>query len=346
MSSPYQHALVITGGASGIGAACVRDALSRGWLVAFCDIVPIALVPPGLLHDHAVYVQADVRDVPSMESFHNHALQFFRDHNVGVVPTLSVVASAGISRRGDPEQVKLMKDINEGGTLNLLWAFAKEIEEEKGLFVSLSSIVAAEDIAVKGDEEYKATKQEALRIATEEASDTLSVRGFAVAPGAIDTPMTRHESIFAMLLLGAAQVFGKPEHPLHSKVTELAGVQPGATSAEIFAGLLGPELVEAPDFARLRRKMDSDPELAKFSKWYMVYSNVRDEDGKIHPRPELITRAAEVLAQLDVVLSPEEVAKQMLDQLESGQPYEGGLMRVYSRSGDNRITELLGSFAG
>ena len=86
MSSSYQNALVITGGASGIGAACVRDALNRGWLVAFCDIVPIALAPPDLLHDHAVYVQADVRDVPSMASFRNHALQSFRDHNVGVVP--------------------------------------------------------------------------------------------------------------------------------------------------------------------------------------------------------------------------------------------------------------------
>ena len=184
-----------------------------------------------------------------------------------------MVASAGISRRGDPEQVKLMKDINEGGTLNLLWAFANDLKE-KGLFVSLSSIVAAENMAVKGDEEYQATKQEAFRIATEEAGDTLGVRGFAVAPGAIDTPMTRHESIFAMLFLGAAQVFGKQGHPLYAKITELAGVEQGASPADIFTGLLGPSLVDSRDFARLRSKMDADPELEKIAKWYLVYSNV------------------------------------------------------------------------
>lgn len=345
MSQPYQHALVITGGASGIGAACVRDALQRGWLVAFCDIVPIALAPPDLLHDHAVYMQADVRDAPSMKTFRDHALQSFRDHNLGEVPQLSVVASAGISRRGDPEQVRLMKDINEGGTLNLLWAFAKDLSE-KGLFVSMASIVAAEDMPVKGDEEYKATKQEAFRIATEEAGDTLGVRGFAVAPGAIDTPMTRHESIFAMLLLGAAQIFGQPHHAMHAQIAELAGVAAGATPAEIFAGLLGPELVEAPDFARLAGRLEKDPQLERMGKPYMLYSNVRDEEGHLHPRPELIARAAEVLAQLDVVLSPEEVARQMLDQFETGEAVEGGMMRVYSRNGENRITELLGAFNG
>ncbi len=345
MSQQFPHALVVTGGASGIGASCVRDALDRGWLVAFCDIVPIALAPPDLLHDHAVYVQADVRDVPSMQAFREHAIQAFRDHNVGTVPPLSVVASAGISRRGDPEQVRLMKDINEGGTMNLLWAFANDLGEE-GLFVSLSSIVAAEDIAVKGDEEYKATKKEAKRIAIEEARDTFNVRGFAVAPGAIDTPMTRHESIFAMLLLGAAQVFGKPDHPLHSEVTKLAGVAAGATPADIFAGLLGPELVDSPDFQRLGKRMASDPDLEKIGKGYMVYSNVRSEDGTTHPREELIARASEMLAKLDVVLEAEDVAKHMLDQLASREVPDGGLMRVYSRSGDNRIRELLGSFAG
>ncbi|MBM4060293.1 MAG: SDR family oxidoreductase [Planctomycetes bacterium] len=345
MSGPFQHALVITGGASGIGGACVREALDRGWLVASCDVLPMDRVPARLLHDHAIHVQADVRDAQSVRTFRDHAIQSFRDHNLGSVPTLGVVACAGISRRGDPEQVRLMKDVNEGGTLNLLWAFANDLGE-RGLFAGLSSIVAAEGIAVKGDEEYKATKAEATRIAVEEARETFGVRGFAVAPGAIDTPMTRNESIFAMLLLGAARVFGSAGHRLHKEVARLAGVAPGSPPATVLEGLLGPDLAGAADFKNLRKRLKADPGLEQIGKSYLLYANPRGEDGKVRPRAELIARAADVLAHLDVVIGPEPVARAMLDQLASGAVPPGGLLKVYSRSGEDRIKELLGSLAG
>ena len=339
-----QNALVITGGASGIGAASLQAALGRNWLVASCDVQPLDSIPKALLSDHSLYVQADVRNSEAMASFARGALQFFADRNGGVVPPLGVVACAGISRRGDPEQVKLMKDINEGGTLNLLRAFADALAHG-GLFVGLSSIVAAEGIAVKGDEEYKLTKIEARRIATEEAA-RLSVRGFAVAPGAIDTPMTRHEAIFGMLLLGASQVFGKPDHPHHGEITRLAGVPVGSTPADIFAGLLGPALTGAEEFARVQASMTRDPSLAGVGKAYMLYTNLKGADGQIRPRAELIARSAEKLTVLDVVIGPEVVAERMIDQLATGKVPEGGLLRAYSRNGENRIRELLGSFGG
>jgi 3-hydroxyacyl-CoA dehydrogenase / 3-hydroxy-2-methylbutyryl-CoA dehydrogenase len=345
MSGSYQNALVITGGASGIGAASVRDALKRGWLVAFCDVLPLDRIPKDLLPDQAVYVQSDVRDLAAVRAFRDRTIQFFQERNAGTVPDLGVVACAGISRRGDPEQVKLMKDINEGGTRNLLEAFATDLKG-KGFFVGLSSVVAAEGIAVKGDEEYKATKMEARRIATQEALEKFNVRGFAVAPGAIDTPMTRHESIFAMLLLGAAQVFGKQNHRLFGETAKLAGVAGEATPAEVFQGLLGAELVASADFGGVQKRLAADPELEKIGRMYLVYSNVKGEDGKIHPRAQLINRAAEVLTELDVVIGPETVAKLMLDQIASGVIPPKGLLRAYSRNGENRIQELLGSFAG
>lgn len=345
MSGSNQNALVITGGASGIGAASVRDALQRGWLVASCDVVPAEKVPGDLQHKHAVYVQADVRNASALEAFRDRAVQFFKDGNAGVVPALGVVACAGISRRGDPEQVQLMKDINVGGTRNLLRAFSADLQD-RGLFVGLSSVVAAEGIAVKGDEEYKATKEEARKIATIEALEQLGVRGFAVAPGAIDTPMTRHESIFAMLLLGAAQIFGKQNHRLHAETVKLAGVAPGSTPAEVFQGLVGQELTSSADFGGLSKRIAADPGLEKIGKAYLLYSNVKGDDGKIRPRAELIARAADVLTQLDVVIGPDTVAKLMLDQIASGVAPQGGLLRAYSRNGENRIQELLGSFAG
>lgn len=342
--SSYTNALVITGGASGIGAASVQAALARNWLVAFCDVVPVEKVPASLLTDRTLYVQADVRSFEALAHFEQRALPFFRDRNHGAVPQLGVVACAGISRRGDPAQVKLMKDINEGGTTHLLKAFAEALKN-RGLFVGLSSIVAAEGIAVKGDEEYKITKSEARRIATEEAAK-LNVRGFAVAPGAIDTPMTRHESIFAFLFLGAAQIFGKPDHPLHAEIARLAGVPKGSTPAEIFNGLLGPALTGAEEFKRVQASLIKDPSLASAGKAYMLYTNLKGADNQIRPRTELIARAAEVLTALDVVIGPEVVAGLMLDQLATGNVPEGGLLRAYSRNGQNRIVELLGAFKG
>jgi NAD(P)-dependent dehydrogenase (short-subunit alcohol dehydrogenase family) len=342
--SSYQHALVITGGASGIGAASVKAALGRNWLVALCDVVPVEKVPASLLTEQSLYFQADVRSPEALTSFAQKAIRFFEDRNHGTVPPIGAVACAGISRRGDPVQVKLMKDINEGGTINLLKAFAGALTNQ-GLFVGLSSIVAAEGIAVKGDEEYKITKAEARRIATEEAAK-LNVRGFAVAPGAIDTPMTRHESIFAFLLLGAAQIFGKPDHAHHAEIAKLAGVPQGSTPAAIFSGLLGPALTGSEDFKRVQASLTKDPSLASAGKAYLLYANIKGEDGLIHPRAELIARAAEVLTALDVVIGPDVVAGLMLDQVASGKAPEGGLLRAYSRNGQNRIRELLGSFAG
>lgn len=341
---PYQNALVITGGASGIGAASVRAALARNWLVACCDVQPLDKVPETLLTDHSLYIQADVRNAQAMADFARRASQYFGDRNRGVVPQMGVVACAGISRRGDPEQVKLMKDINEGGTYNLLRAFADAIGQQ-GLFVGLSSIVAAEGIAVMGDEEYRLTKIEAARIATEETAN-FHVRGFAVAPGAIDTPMTRHEAIFAMLLLGAAQVFGKPDHAHHAEITRLARVPAGSAPADIFSGLLGPTLTGADDFRRVQASLAKDPSLASVGKAYMLYTNLKGADGQIRPRPELIARAAEVLTTLDVVIGPEVVADLIIDQLATGQVPEGGLLRAYSRNGEDRICELLRAFGG
>ena len=174
---PFQNALVITGGASGIGAASVQAALGRNWLVASCDVQPRENLPQVAAVGPPALCPGRRPERRGHGGSRGRQLQFFADHNGGVVPPLGVVACAGISRRGDPEQVKLMKDINEGGTLNLLRAFADPLQQG-GLFVGLSSIVAAEGIAVKGDEEYKLTKIEARRIATEEAA-RLNVRGFA-----------------------------------------------------------------------------------------------------------------------------------------------------------------------
>jgi 3alpha(or 20beta)-hydroxysteroid dehydrogenase len=325
-----KNGLVITGGASGIGAATIKAALARGWPVSFCDVVAKEKVDPSLLTEKSVYVQANVTKSDEMARFRDETVKAFAAK--GISPErLNVVACAGISRRGDPVQVQLMKDINEGGTANLLNAFAQDLKGGKGLFVGLCSIVAAEGIAVKGDEEYKLTKAEALRIATEEGKK-LGVEGFAVAPGAIDTPMTRHEAIFGMLLLGAARIFGADKaHPLHQDVLKIAGVPEGSTPGAVLVGLLGKEIASLDDFKIVADTFEKDPQLSM---------------AGVMRFTAFIARSAEVLTKLDVVIGPEVVARLTLDQFEQGKAPSGGLLRAYSAKGDNRITQLLGAFAG
>jgi NAD(P)-dependent dehydrogenase (short-subunit alcohol dehydrogenase family) len=342
----YKNGLVITGGASGIGAATVKSALARGWPVAFCDVQPREKIDPSLLTERSLYVQANVAKPDQMALFRSSTIRSFAERDL-TPEKLNVVACAGINRRGDPVQVQLMKDINEGGTFNILYAFAKDIPAGRGLFVGLSSIVAAEGIAVKGDEAYKATKAEVRKIAVEEARD-LGVEGFAVAPGAIDTPMTRHEAVFGMLLLGAARTFGANEkHPLNKEVLSLAGIRASTTPAVVLKGLLGPELTGTEDFKIVSETFEKDPLLAMSGVLrFVAYLNPKGEDGQRHVRPEVIARSAEVLTKLDVVIGPEVVARIMLDQLETGKAPEDGLLKAYSANGENRVTQLMSAFAG
>jgi NAD(P)-dependent dehydrogenase (short-subunit alcohol dehydrogenase family) len=342
----FKNGLVITGGASGIGAATVKAALARGWPVAFCDVLTRDKIDPSLLTEKSLYIQANVTKPDQMAAFRSSTIQSFREK--GLTPDkLNVVACAGISRRGDPVQVQLMKDINEGGTFNLLRAFANDIPAGRGLFVGLSSIVAAEGIAVKGDEEYKSTKAEARRIATEEAR-ALGVEGFAVASGAIDTPMTRHEAVFGMLLLGAARVFGgNAKHPLNKEVLGLAGVPAGSTPGAVLKGLLGAALTGIDDFKIVAQTFEKDPQLATAGVLrFTAYLNPKGADGQRHVRPEAIARSAEMLTKLDVVIGPEVVARLMLDQFEKGKAPKGGLLKAYSANGENQVTQLMGAFAG
>ena len=132
----FKNGLVITGGASGIGAATVKGALARGWPVAFCDIQPREKIDPSLLTDKSLYVQANVTKPDQMAYFHTSTLRSFAERAL-TPERLNVVACAGISRRGDPVQVQLMKDINEGGTFNLLYVFANEIPAGPGFLCRL-----------------------------------------------------------------------------------------------------------------------------------------------------------------------------------------------------------------
>ena len=167
-------------------------------------------------------------------------------------------------------------------------------------------------------------------------------------PVAIDTPMTRHEAVFGMLLLGAARTFGgNANHPLNKEVLSLAGIRACTSPAVVLKALLGPELTGMEDFKIVAETFEKDPLLAMAGVLRFVgFLNPKGADGQRHVRPEVIARSVEVLTKLDVIIGPEVVARIMLDQLEKGKAPQGGLLKAYSDKGENRVTQLMSAFAG
>jgi hypothetical protein len=218
-------------------------------------------------------------------------------------------------------------------------------------FVGVGSIVAAEGKAVKGDEAYLETKARIHQIVTGELPQTYpDLRGFTLIPGAIDTAMTRQEMVFPMLLLGALSQAGTP---LYGHLLEIAGLGE-ATPADLLRVLLGDALKGVADYDKVDGVLTKDPQLARAGKVFFLTRGVLmdDPDGKTDAKgktlrvvnPAIIARVAEILNQVDVVITPDVVARAVLNQFESGAIPELGMLKVYSQGGADPILGLLSTF--
>lgn len=116
----HQH-IYITGGASGIGAACVKLFHERGWKVTFSDINNEwgeALASE--LGEDVKFIEADTRDREALRGAISSGIKSFG-------PLGSVFANAGIHRANtllniSDEELKLMIDTNIYGTIYTLQA--------------------------------------------------------------------------------------------------------------------------------------------------------------------------------------------------------------------------------
>lgn len=326
-TSSLANALVVTGGSSGIGAALAVEADGRGYGVVFGGSRPLESLDPSLRDLSARYVPVDVRDPGNVSRFREEALSYLNPS-----ARLLVVASAGISTRESDEAKADMRRINVNGTRNLLASFAGPISEREGSrFVGVGSIVAAEGRSVKGDEAYQETKNEIHRVTTEDLP-ALGLQGFTLIPGAIDTPMTRKEMVFPMLFLGA---LGDPAAPIYGRLLEIAGLGE-ATPAALLRALLGEVLTQVDNYDKIDGALTKDPQLARAGKVIFLTRGARNAS--------VVARTADVLRQLDVVITPDVVARAVLNQFESGAIPERGMLKVYSQGGADSIIGLLSTF--
>jgi NAD(P)-dependent dehydrogenase (short-subunit alcohol dehydrogenase family) len=221
--------IVVTGGNQGIGAQIVSLLLELGAKVAYTDIK---------ISDSdsaALAVQADVTKLEDMQAA---AAQI--KEKLG--PVYGVVANAGITRDNffnklTPQDWDLVINVNLKGVNHTILPFIDGMyEQNAGSIVCISSISG--DRGNAGQANYAATKAAVIGLVKSLARECAryNVRANAIAPGFIDTEMTRiipdkvKEKITAEIPF---RRFGKPEDIAWATAFLLSPVASAYVSGEV-----------------------------------------------------------------------------------------------------------------
>lgn len=186
------NTIFISGGATGIGAACVAKFISEGWNVTFIDIDTehaTALCAQINKPDHLLFCHADTRNRSSIEEAVKQCINKFGRLD-------AIFANAGIHRKNtildiDDAELDLLIDINIKGNINTLRAaLPAMIECGNGGAVVIN---ASDQVFVgKGANfGYGMTKGALGQITRSLAIDLAQygIRVNAVCPGTIHTPL-------------------------------------------------------------------------------------------------------------------------------------------------------------
>lgn len=176
---------LVTGGASGIGAAVVDALVARGFTVGCLDLAGSA---PAAQHAVAV----DVSDAAAVAD----AVAQVRD-TLG--PISAVVTSAGYYEMAPVADIsadawRRMLRVHLGGLVNIARATLPDLIEHRGALVAVASELAVG--GGDGDAHYAAAKGAILGVVRSLAVEVAphGVRVNSVAPGPTDTPLLAADS--------------------------------------------------------------------------------------------------------------------------------------------------------
>src|SRR3954470_10821454 len=222
----YDVAAVVSGGASGLGEATVRELTSRGAAVTILDLQEErgkALADE--LGGHTTFVRTDVTDPASVQAAVEEATGKDRPLRIAISCAGIGWAQRTVGRGGEPHDfdafVKVVT-VNLVGTFNVLrlagWAISQTEpldDGERGVVVNTASIAAFDGQI--GQLAYSASKGGVVGMTLPAARDLAQsgIRVCAIAPGLFDTPMMAGLPEEARASLGASVPFpprlGRPE---------------------------------------------------------------------------------------------------------------------------------------
>jgi len=190
---------VVTGGASGLGEACIRELIGAGARAAIFDLAEDrGSRLSAELGSDCVFCKTDVTSEESVQAAINETMDRFGAINAAI--NCAGVATPGkvLGKKGplDIKSFEMVVRINLIGTMNVIRLAAEQMmknepngEGEKGVIVNTASGAAFEGQI--GQAAYSASKAGVvgmtLPIAREFAS--YGIRNVTIAPGLFDTPM-------------------------------------------------------------------------------------------------------------------------------------------------------------
>ena len=193
------NAFLVTGGASGLGAATARRLAARGANVAIVDLdgkAGASLVEE--IGPRGIFTAADVTSEEQIASAVAAARRAFGAVR-GAVNCAGIATAERVLGRGGPHRLDTFRrtvEINLVGTFNVLRLAAQAIAEcapgadgERGVIINTASIAAYD--GQMGQAAYGASKAGVAGLTLPAARELarLGIRVVAIAPGIFETPM-------------------------------------------------------------------------------------------------------------------------------------------------------------
>jgi NAD(P)-dependent dehydrogenase (short-subunit alcohol dehydrogenase family) len=210
-SAPTPKTVVITGGASGIGAAAAREAVARGQRVAVCDIkIAAAEALCAELGPEALAVHLDVRSAEDWKGMWDAVRERFG--GIDVLVNNAGIIHTGFARDLSLDQHRDMVDVNYFGVLNgVMTALPLMREQGHGQIINVCSMTSF--LPLTGYSTYGATKH-AIRafhhaLVMEERDGP--IRFSIIHPPSVQTPMLEQEMADASAVLAFAEKATAPE---------------------------------------------------------------------------------------------------------------------------------------
>ncbi len=189
---------LVSGGSSGLGAACVAEFTRGGANVVICDVSERGADLARELGDSVIFARTDVTDPAQVQAAVDSAAQRFGGLH-GAINCAGVATAERVIGRDGPlplERFSKVIAVNLIGTFNVIrLAAAKMLErqvdpgEDRGVIVCTAS-VAAYDGQI-GQAAYAASKGGVVALTLPVAREFAQhqIRVASIAPGIFDTPM-------------------------------------------------------------------------------------------------------------------------------------------------------------
>ena len=193
------HTFLITGGASGLGAACARMLAGGGANVVVADVNDAAAATLcDELGSNVRFLDVDVADAEEVQAGIALATGQFGRLD-GVVNCAGIIGASRIVGKAGPHDLALFERVvrvNLIGTFNVLRLAAAAMttnppgtDGERGVIINTASVAAFEGQI--GQAAYSASKGgvAALTLPTARELARFGIRVMAIAPGVFETPM-------------------------------------------------------------------------------------------------------------------------------------------------------------